>query len=308
MNRRKLGHTGLTVSELCLGTMNFGWKINQKKAFEILDTFWEAGGNFFQAIGTYPDSDLFPSPEDWLGKWLQSRKISRDQIVISSRIILPSVLDLNGQEITGAVEGWCDRSLQRLKTDYIDLIICEWSRSFLPINEALKVLNGLKSSGFHHHVGTANFPLWRIAQMMHIAREHQLSPLDLAQLEYSLLSPVAYETNVLDLVTEYDLGLLATGCLGGGILTYREGFPQSDRRRDAILHKLTVIANEHDVSSAEIALAWVLSNPAVASAVISVNTVNQLEELIHATTLSIPLIELSRVRDRFANDETPNQA
>lgn len=307
MNRRKLGHSGLSVSELCLGTMNFGWKINQKKAFSILDSFWEAGGNFFQAIATYPDSDLFPSPEEWLGKWLQSRKIPRDQIVIASRIILPSSISTNTENIDQVIKSWCDRSLQRLKSEYIDVLICEWSRSLLPLSLTMPMLHNLRQSGFHHQVGTANFPLWRTVQMMHIARENQITGIDLAQLEYSLLSPMYAEANILDMATEYDLGFIATGCLGGGILTHREGLPLADRRKDAILRKLIRIAGEHEVSSAEIAMAWVLSNSAVSSAVISVNTVNQLEELVHSTKLTIPLIELSQVRERFVNDETQNQ-
>src|SRR5690606_21941242 len=144
MKKKLLGRTKLMVSELCLGTMNFGWKLHQQKAFEILDAYYEAGGNFFQAIGTYPDTGLLPAPEEWLGEWIESRKIPRDQIVLTSRIILPKTFAIADEALALSIEEYCNTSLQRLRTDHVDLLLLEWSRSLLPLERTLSTLDELQ--------------------------------------------------------------------------------------------------------------------------------------------------------------------
>ncbi len=299
MKKQLLGRTELMVSELCLGTMNFGWKLHQQKAFEILDAYYEAGGNFFQAIGTYPDTGLLPAPEEWLGEWIESRKIPRDKIVLTSRIILPKTFSLEDDALATSIEEYCHTSLQRLRSDHVDLLFLEWSRSLLPLEHTLSTLEALQQKQVFRYIASANFPLWRIPQCLHISPDPKSSMLRVVQSEYSLLSSLMMEENLIDLLQDYELGFIASASLSGGILSARTPPVGTEQRKEALLQRIAATADAHNASLAETALSWVLSNPQVSSAVISVNSVNQLSELIQATTRDISSEAFGRARKHF---------
>ena len=133
IKQRTLGRTGLKVSELCLGTMNFGWKTDEQKSFAILDAYRKAGGNFIQAMGHCPAPAITAASttfsEEVVGRWWHSRAIPRGQLVLATRIGLGRVWD--GVPMVEFAQDCVRDSLRRLKTTYVDLLILEWSESLL---------------------------------------------------------------------------------------------------------------------------------------------------------------------------------
>ncbi|MGH8019636.1 MAG: aldo/keto reductase [Opitutaceae bacterium] len=132
--RRRLGRSDLLVSELCLGTLNFGWHTGEPVAFEIMDAFHAAGGNFIQACGLSSDEDFGPGStgvsETYAGRWLRARGISRDEVVIASRH--SPGLDTKRRDVfatASEIRRMCEESLRRLQVRYLDLLVLEWSEN-----------------------------------------------------------------------------------------------------------------------------------------------------------------------------------
>ncbi len=318
MNTRTLGRTGLKVSELCLGTMHFGWKSDQETSFAILDAFGGAGGNFLQAAGIGQEiltrTTWAGLPEAYIGDWLRTRKVDRHSWIISTRLNLPRSLP-GGAPAGAAVRQCCEDALRRLQTDYIDFAVCEWTDVLPTMENVVFALSTLVRAGKLRYFGVAGCPPWRVMEAIcHAVRRNVPRP-ELFQIDFSLLDRSPYEQDAMDLCQEYRLGFLATSPLAGGFLTNRFGLGKPiaseqsrrlqrryhDRRGRAVLAGLDVIARDRGVTIPQVALAWVLSHRMVTAPVIGVTTVVHLLDAVAATRLNLSDGELRRLELASAN-------
>ena len=311
IKQRTLGRTGLKVSELCLGTMNFGWKTDEQKSFAILDAYFEAGGNFIQATGHCPVPAIPAASttfsEEVVGRWWDSRAILRSQLVLATRLSLGRPPE--GVSLLTFARNCVRASLRRLKTTHLDLLVFEWSDSLLPMHELMEVFDALVRGGLVRHIGAANFPVWRISDAIARAYRENQCRMETLQSDYSLMTRARFEPEAMALSQEQRLGFLARSPLAGGFLA--RGHSREDRfkssryewieRRfgnvygDIALAAVSDVAARHEASSAQVALGWVLHNPAVTSAVIGVNSFAQLNELVGATSLPLTAADFEQL-------------
>ncbi|HLP24143.1 MAG TPA: aldo/keto reductase [Acidobacteriota bacterium] len=134
IKQRLLGRTGLKISELCLGTLNFGWKTDDRIAFAILDAYYAAGGNFIQATHQSPEQFLpsatVAASEEIVGRWWTSRKLRRQDLFLATRVYLRAPADAADGTLTKLASDACREALRRMQTNYLDLVIFEWSEGF----------------------------------------------------------------------------------------------------------------------------------------------------------------------------------
>lgn len=313
MRYRKLGRTGLKISALGLGSMQFGWTAGEAEAFAIMDTFTEAGGNFIDTADIYSrwaEGNPGGVSERIIGRWMWSRK-NRSQIVLATKVrgeMGEGVLmgGLSRRWIFEAVEA----SLNRLQTDYIDLYQVHWPDLETPIEETLEALTDLVHTGLVRYIGASNFPAWRLVQALWVAEERGLARFDSLQPEYNLAQPVraGFERESARACEALGVGVLPYSPLAGGFLTgkYRKGAPtpQSARAQGIesrfyseqnwrTLDTLRGISKNHDLPAGQIALAWLLAQPAVSAPIVGANHHTQLLELLPAADLELSGGELS---------------
>jgi 1-deoxyxylulose-5-phosphate synthase len=319
IKQNTLGRTSLSVSELCLGTMNFGWKTDEQKSFAILDAYFEAGGNFIQATGHSSAPALTAASttfsEEVVGRWWDSRALLRSQLVLATRLSLGRAPE--GVPLVKFARDGVRQSLRRLKTTYLDLLVLEWSESLLPMRELMEVFDALVRGGLVRYIGAANFPVWRVADAIGRAHLRNHCRMETLQADYSLMTRARFEPEAMALSREQRLGFLARSPLAGGFLARGAGAAGRlgssrhdwlDQRfgnayGDAALAAVADVAARHEASSARVALSWVLHNPVVTSAVIGVQSVAQLGELLPATTLSLSAPDLEQLDRATAAEE-----
>jgi aryl-alcohol dehydrogenase-like predicted oxidoreductase len=312
IKQRTMGRTGLKLSELCLGTLNFGWKTDEKASFAILDAYHAAGGNFIQATSCSSDF-ILPSAsssisEEIVGRWWTTRGIPRQNLVLATRIHVrqaPGDEGAFGRIVRNAVQ----ESMRRFQTHYIDVVNFEWNDGLVPIRYTLEGFDQVVRSGAVRFLGAANFPVWRVVDALGRAYLRNHCRIEAIQTDYSLMTRARFEPEAMSLCQEQRLGFFAVSPLAGGFLTHRTGTGElfSSTRRDwlterfgnaygdAALAAVRDVAARHEASSAQVALAWVLHNPAVTSAVFGVNSVAQLNELLGAHQLAFSARDLKQL-------------
>ncbi len=306
MEYRTLGRTGLHVSELCLGTMQFGWTADEATSFAILDAFFEAGGNFIDTADIY--SAWAPGnpggvSEEIIGRWMKARG-NRRQIVLATKVrgrmwAGPNGEGLSRKHIVEAVED----SLRRLQTDYIDLYQAHAFDPTTPIEETMRAFEDLVRQGKVLYVGASNYPAWRLAEALAVSEHHGWVRYESLQPHYNLVHRGEFERELKPLCEHHGLGVIPYSPLAGGFLTgkYRRGEPlPASVRADSIrrryfesetawnaLEALRRIADERGKTPAQVALAWLLSRPPITAPIVGANTVAQLEELLGAAGLRL---------------------
>jgi aryl-alcohol dehydrogenase-like predicted oxidoreductase len=312
MKSRPFGRTDLRVSELCLGTMHFGWKTDERTSGAILDTFHSAGGNFVQAASGTPVGcpiDLLAgaNAEKHVGKWMASRRVPRDSMVIATRLVVRNE-PLSDRALASCVRRNCETSLRRLRTDYLDLLLCEWNHALLPMERLLVALAPLVRDGLVRYTGGSSFPAWRVVDGLAASRREPLPRFEAVQADLSLVARRSFDTEFAELCTEKGIAFLARSPLAGGFLV--DGPPRwrawtsvgremwlrdrfSNHRSLCVRDVLEAIALGRGASVAQTALAWVLTRPAVTSAVIGVTSTEQLTNLIVATNASLTAREVA---------------
>ena len=321
IKQRLMGRTGLKESELCLGTLNFGWKTDEKSAFAILDAYRAAGGNFIQATHQSPElflpSTLVAASEEMVGRWWRSRNLRRDELFLATRIHVRPPMDLPEGGLTKFLRDLVRESLRRLQADYVDLIIFEWSAGLAPLREPLAAFDHLVRRGFTRYLGAGNFPTWRVVDSLGRAYLRNHCRFEAIQSDYSLITRARFELEAMALCQEHRLGFFARSPLAGGFLTRRfdlETMFHSGRRGwlldrygntygEAAQSAVAEVAARHDATPAKVALAWVLRNPAVTSAVIGVHSVAQLHELVQASSLPLSAADLEHHDHATAAEE-----
>jgi len=303
---RNLGRTGLKVSELCLGSMQFGWTANRTASFEILSAAYEAGINFIDTADIY--SRWAPNnpggvAESIIGEWLKKNKVPRDRVIIATKVRGamgngPNDEGLSRAHILQAVEG----SLRRLQTDYIDLYQTHYYDEKTPIEETLSVFDDLIHHGKVRYIGCSNYPAWRLMQSLWASDRHNLARFESVQPHYNLVHRAEFEQEISEVCQAYNLGVIPYSPLVAGFLTgkYRkDGEAVSSARLRgaqryfndrnwALLDKMDLLTRERDgLSLSQIALAWLLSNPLITSPIIGPRTTEQLKDNLGAAGLRL---------------------
>lgn len=307
MDYRYLGRTGLEVSELCLGAMGFGKDSDEQTSHRILDEFVDAGGTFVDTADVYG----FGESERILGSWLNTR--DRDQLVIATKVY--------GEAATGAptqgagrkhVLRSIDASLRRLGTDYVDLYQIHVFDDATPFEETLSTLDVLVRSGKVRFVGAANYAGWQLQKSVDLSRAHGWEPFVSLQPLYNLLARSA-EYELVPVCSNEGLGLIPWSPLQGGWLSgkYRRGMssPPSGTRVEAsgsfdsmateatwqVLDALHAVASEAGKSPAQVALRWLLQQPAVTAPIFGARTPEHLRDNLGATGWSLTTEQLDRL-------------
>jgi len=293
IKQRTFGRTGLRLSELCLGTLNFGWKIDENQSLAVLDRYHEAGGNFIQSTGHATESALAAAStrlsEEIVGRWLQSRRIVRDSMVLGTRIRVRRPDDSPGALAKSLMQK-CRESTDRLQAGQLDIVVIEWNDGMLPVSETLAAFDQLVRGGFARYIVAANFPGWRVADTLGRAYERSQPRMEALQADYSLVTRARFEPEVMTMCREHRLGFFACSPLAGGFLA--RSYDRSSLRGDwiqrhfgtdynrAVLSAVSEVARRNGTSVPQAALSWVLANPQVTSAVIGVQSRAQLDDLL----------------------------
>jgi aryl-alcohol dehydrogenase-like predicted oxidoreductase len=293
MEYRNLGRTGLKVSPLCMGTMQFGWSADESTSFGILSAVAEAGVNFIDTADIY--SRWVPGnpggvSEQIVGRWIKQAGIPREKLVIATKVRGrmgdgPNDEGLSRIRILQAVE----KSLQRLQTDYIDLYQTHWPDENTPIEETLRTLDDLVRSGKVRYIGCSNYAAWEVMQSLWVSDRLDLVRFDCLQPHYNLIERDEFERELRTVCATYGIGVIPYSPLAGGFLTgkYRSGkpVPESVRAKGlqhvfteknfSLIEQMDAIGKTHNASVSQIALAWMLSDPIITSSIIGPNTLAQ---------------------------------
>ena len=314
MRYRPLADTGLFVSELCLGTMTFGgraqiWEaiggLDQSSAEALVNRALEAGINFMDTANVYAAGES----ETMLGKALGPR---RRDVVLATKVRGrtgpgPNQVGLSRAHIVEAVEA----SLKRLGTDYIDLYQIHRPDALTNLEDTLRALDDLVRAGKVRYIGCSNLEAWTLMKALAISREQHLERFRCTQSYYSLVGR-ELERQIIPLIKDQGLGLLVWSPLAGGFLSgkfTRTGgddnarrakfdFPPVDKEKGFnVLDVVSQVAARHQVSAAQIALAWLLAKDAVTSVIIGAKKLSQLDDNLKATDVTLTADEIKALDD-----------
>ncbi|MBN1976207.1 MAG: aldo/keto reductase [Anaerolineae bacterium] len=305
MEYTHLGRTGLNVSRICLGTMNFGPQTDEKDSFAIMDRALELGINFFDTANVYGWKKGEGVTEQIIGRWLAQGGGGREKIVLATKVYNemgdgPNDRGLSAYHIRQA----CEDSLRRLQTDHIDLYQMHHVQRETPWEEIWQAMEQLVREGKVLYVGSSNFAGWHIARAQCEARARDFMGLVSEQSLYNL-SARTIELEVIPAVRECGLGLIPWSPLGGGLLggalkKASEGRRSSDRIQKAVeehreqLEAYEALCGALGEEPANVALAWLLHNPTVTAPIIGPRTLAQLEGAMR--TLEVELSEETLAR------------
>lgn len=295
---RKLGRTGVKVSPLCLGTMNFGWHTSEKDSFALMDKALELGINFFDTANVYGWKTGEGVTEQIIGRWLAQGGGRRDKIVLATKVYGvmgdgPNEARLSGYHIRRA----CEASLRRLQTDVIDLYQMHHIDRNTPWEEIWQAMEQLVREGKVIYVGSSNFAGWHIAQAQCEAAKRCFMGLVSEQSLYNLATRTI-ELEVIPACRAYGIGLIPWSPMEGGLLSgalekAKEGRRSEERTMKLIekhrgrLEKYEPLCRELGEKPGDVALAWLLHNPAVTSPIIGPRNMEQLTGAVRALDLKL---------------------
>lgn len=325
MNKRKLGRTNLHVSEFCLNASKFGFVHDVDASFGLLDTYYSSEGRFIQSLGSH--SKLVESQrvendsEVIVGDWHAKRGINREQLVLASRINFLRPVHGGSISFANHIREMCERTLRRLRTQHLDLLICEWDTDLVPVQDVLEAVDMLIRAGLVRYTVAGDFPPWRVVDALHRCGMRNHARFEAIQGEYSLMARSRFEPEALSLCQEHRLGFLASSPLAGGFLgqrplSIRELFNldrdwRSERfgnpSGDSVLHRLGEIAEARGVTPAQVALAWVLRSSVVSSAVVSPSSPHEVRELSSAAEIVLSAGEIGSLAEATTRSEPSMQ-
>jgi aryl-alcohol dehydrogenase-like predicted oxidoreductase len=305
METTHLGRTGLEVSRLCLGTMNFGPWTDESESHAIMDRALELGINFFDTANVYGRQRGEGVTERIIGRWLAKGGDRRDRIVLATKVYGPMGDAPNQSKLSAYhIRKECEASLRRLQTDHIDLYQMHHVDRQTPWEEVWQAMEQLVRQGKVTYVGSSNFAGWHIAKAQAAAERRDFFGLVSEQSVYSLRNR-AIELEVIPACRDHGLGLLPWSPLAGGMLCgILEKREQGRRTRPELLESAEPLRPQLEAweglcaelgrPPADVALAWVLSNPDVTAPIIGPRTTGQLEE--NVACLDLDLDEETRGR------------
>src|SRR6476661_6819373 len=312
MQHRTLGHSGAVVTSFALGTMTFGAEATEETSHDILDSYFEAGGNFIDTADVYSSG----VSEEIIGRWLARRPGLRDTAVIATKGrfpmgTAPNDVGTSRRRLTRAL----DDSLRRLGVEQIDLYQLHAWDPVTPLEETLRFLHDAVSSGKIAYYGFSNFLGWQLTKAAHVAKAHGWSAPVTLQPQYSLLVR-EIESEIVPASLDAGIGLLPWSPLGGGWRSgkYKRDQPPAgatrlgenptrgmeawqarndDDRTWQVIGAVEKIAADHGVTASQVALAWLAGRPAVTSVILGARTTEQLADNLAAADLELSPEETS---------------
>lgn len=304
MEYKTLGMTGLEVSRLCLGTMQFGWTADEAAAQRVLSAAYEVGINFIDTADIYSrwaDGNPGGVAEEIIGRWLKANNVPRDRIVLATKVRGnmgggPDDEGLSRVHILKAV----DDSLRRLQVDYVDLYQAHWHDEQTPIEETLRAFDDLVKQGKVRCIGASNYPAWELMQALWTSDRNSLARFDSLQPHYNLVHREEFERELASVGKTYNIGVIPYSPLAGGFLTgkYRRNLTPASTRASGVkrhftesnwelLDRMDALAKEKKAAVSQLALAWLLADPLITSPIIGANTPEQLAESLGALEVTL---------------------
>lgn len=313
IEHRRLGKHGVLVSNLCLGTMNFGPQASEADSFRIMDRALELGVNFFDTADVYGGEGMKGRTEEILGRWFKQGGGRREAVVLATKVYNP--VDLppgkpepnRGTRVLSAlkIKRHCEGSLSRLQTDTIDLYQMHHVDRDCPWDETWQAFDALVKQGKIVYVGSSNFAGWDIATACQEASRRGLTGLASEQSVYNLNNRTV-ELEVIPACRHYGLGLIPWSPLAGGLLggalekqkegrRARQGFDETVAKNRGRLEAYEALCRKLGESPAVVGLAWLLANPVVTAPIIGPRTIEQLESAVRATEIKLDADTLARL-------------
>ncbi len=311
MQYTHLGRTGLLVSRLCLGTMNFGPETSEEDSYRIMDTALDLGINFFDTANVYGWKLGEGITEQIVGRWLAQGGGRREKIVLATKVFSkmgewPNQQHLSAYHIRQA----CEESLRRLQTDHIDLYQMHHVDLETPWEEIWQAMEVLVQQGKVVYVGSSNFGGWHIAQAMETAKRRNFMGLVSEQSLYNLNARMV-ELEVVPACREYGLGLIPWSPLGGGLLggvlekertqgrRASESMQKNIEKNRSKIEAFEQLSKNMGENPANVALAWLLKNPVVTAPIIGPRTIEQLNDSTRALEINFDQETLQRLDEIF---------
>ncbi|HEY4125671.1 MAG TPA: aldo/keto reductase [Rhizomicrobium sp.] len=317
MKYNQLGNTGLFVSEICLGTMTFGGQgffkavgeVQQKDATGIVSRSLEAGVNFIDTADIYSEG----ASETITGQALKDIGVKRSDVIVATKCYGrmgkgPNDIGASRGHIMDSVS----RSLERMGLDHIDLYQIHAQDSVTPVEETVRALDDLTRQGMVRYVGCSNWQAWKIMKALGISTHTNAARFETLQAYYSIAGR-DLERDIVPMLNDQKVGLMVWSPLAGGLLSGKFGpgsngpedarrakfdFPPVDRDRAwKCIDAMREVGKAHDVSVARVALAWVLAKPFVTTVIIGAKTLEQLDDNLAASTLTLSKDEIAKLDD-----------
>jgi len=312
MKKRYLGNSGIQIAPFALGGNVFGWTIDEKKSFEILDAFIARGFNLIDTADVYSSwkpGNKGGESETIIGNWMKQRN-SRKKVIIATKV--GGDMGLGKKSLA---KDWIlkevDASLRRLQTEQIDLYQSHWDDLSTPVEETLRAYDQLIKQGKVRAIGASNFSRERLAEAITCSEKNNLPRYETFQPRYNLYDRAEYEKEYMKLCVEKNIGVISYYSLASGYLTgkYRS---ESDLGKSArgggiknyltprgirILDALKEVAEKYDTMQATISLAWLMSQPGIAAPIASATSAEQLKELINAVEIELNADDLKMLNE-----------
>jgi aryl-alcohol dehydrogenase-like predicted oxidoreductase len=311
LDRRLLGRTDLEIAPLVLGGNVFGWTVDEKTSFNLLDRFVDGRLNTIDTANVYSrwvPGNKGGESETIIGKWMKARG-NREKVVVITKVgadMGQGKRDLSAGHIERAVED----SLRRLQTDVIDLYLSHWPDPSVPYEETLGAYQTLLAKGKVRHIGCSNLDAGQLRAALDVAKLRNLPRYEVLQPEYNLYDRASYDGPLRDLCMAEGLGVITYFSLAKGFLSgkYRSKADLGksaargedveaylNRRGMRILAALDAVAGRHAAKPAEAALAWVIARPGVTAPIASATTSEQMASLVHAASLRLTQADIEEL-------------
>jgi aryl-alcohol dehydrogenase-like predicted oxidoreductase len=309
MTFRKLGQSGIEVKPLAFGGNVFGWSADQAASFKLLDAFVDAELNLIDTADVYSawaPGNQGGESETILGNWIK-KSGKRDKVVIATKVAKwgkhPGLSPAN-------IQAAADDSLSRLKIERIDLYQAHEDDSKIPLEDTLGAFSRLIEQGKVRAIGASNYSAARLAEALDVSRKHGLPRYETLQPEYNLYDRAGYEAELEPLIRKENVGVIGYYSLASGFLSgkYRSesDFSKSkargegvrkylDERGLRILAALDAVAARRKATPAQVALAWLIARPGITAPIASATSVEQLHDLVAATTLVLSGIDIAEL-------------
>lgn len=318
MHYRRLGRSGLKVSEISLGSwITFGSQVDQKAASELLHAAYDQGVNFFDNADMYANGEA----ERLMGEAIKD--IPRIDLVLSSKVFWPTSQGPNGRGLSRKhMTESLHASLKRMQVDYLDLYFCHRFDPDTPVEEVVFTMDNFIRQGKVLYWGTSEWTGAQIMQAISVARQYNLIPPSMEQPQYNLLHRHRVEEDIIPTCREMGLGLTTWSPLCYGILSgkYNDGIPAGSRasldsqawlrrevtpERIAKVRQLTSLARELDATTAQLAIAWILRRKEISSVITGATRLEQLDENLAAAEVEEQLTDeiLTRIDEIFGHEE-----
>jgi aryl-alcohol dehydrogenase-like predicted oxidoreductase len=308
MEYKHLGRTGLKVSSLCLGTMNFGPYTSEEDSFKIMDKALELGINFFDTANVYGWDKGKGVTENIIGRWLAQGGGRRDKIVLATKVYGEMGDGVNDGKLSAYhIKKACEGSLKRLQTDHIDLYQMHHIDRATPWEEVWQAMEQLVKEGKVIYIGSSNFAGWNIVEANYKAKEKHFLGLVSEQSIYNLRNR-HIELEVIPSCKAMGMGLIPWSPMGGGILCgvlekakegrrTREPLQKSVDKLRPQLESYEKLCKEIGIAPSDVALAWVLSNPVVSAPIVGPRTIEQLDANVNASAVKLSEDVLNKLNE-----------